>query len=225
MDLGTILGIISIIVSIIIYILGNNFKKIIYTKQSKKIITEDISGIENLKIIYNETPIKKLSYTILNIKSTGKDSIEMNDFVEPLCIKTDGKFFVYNIETILTNNSRPSNHIEFILVDQNTIQLKYKIFKYKDLITLNIYHTGNLDVIGELKKGEIIESNSINKKNIADIFTIIGCTLGIFFIILESFIENGYKFYLNKTFELFFNFALGIMLIDFYHRFYKKDSK
>ena len=222
--LSIILGIASIIISIIIYKLGNNYKRILYTKQSKILITENIGGIDNLKIIYYESLINDLSYTTVKIKSSGKDYIEMNDFIEPLCLKTDGEFFVNNIETILSNNSRPSNHIECIFVDQSTIQLNFKILKYKDLITLNIYHTGNLELTGELKKGEIINSNSINKKSLSDIFTIIGTILGIFCIVLATLFENGFGFYMGTAFELLCNVAVGIILIDYYHKYYKTKS-
>lgn len=219
----------SFLFSFIFYQLSKRGKKIIYSTESHQLITNNISNIENLHITYADKPIKNLTSTTIKLKITGKENIEYDDFAQsdPLCLKTDGEFLLQNdnIQSIITQNSQPSNSLELYSDDNSTISLYFDYFKYNSLITLTLFHTGNLTVCGELKKGKIVYSNSINRKNILDILSIIGMSLGIVFILLISFIENGFGSFALQVVKFLFNTMLGMMLIDYYLKnFHRPDS-
>lgn len=220
-------GIIGILVTIFFYKLDQRTKKLIYTKNSQSLITDTISKIDGLNITYFKKPIKNLTSTTIKIKSTGKDIIEMSDFAQlsPLSLKTDGKFVSQSVEI---SNSNPLNPIEFNCINDSTIQLKYDYFKRNDLITITLFHTGNLTVTGELKKGKIVSSDSINKKkNIFNIIDLIGISLGIIFIFLISLPENGDKLLAYPIVNLIYSMILGMLLINYFtnrHYFSKNNN-
>lgn len=223
-----IIGLVGgVIVSFIFHKIGLERKKLIYTIDSKALITNNLSDINGLNITYNSHQIKNLVSTTLNIKSTGKDIIEMNDFAKssPLCIKTDGKFlFKDNINSSITKNTNSTNNITLSITDNDTtIQLVYDYFKRNDIITINLLHTGKITVDGVLKKGTVTHSNSIDKKNISDFINILGLTLGILFIIIVALLENGFGYFITQYMNLLFNMLLGIFFIDFYHK-YKNNN-
>lgn len=65
----------SAIVGFIFHKIAINNKKIIYTLSSKKLITNNLSEINGLNITYQNSPIKDLTTTTINIKSIGKDNM------------------------------------------------------------------------------------------------------------------------------------------------------
>lgn len=92
-----IIGLIGgFIISFIFYKISNKNKKIIYTKNSQTLITNNLSEIDGLNITYKSQPIMNLTSTTVIIKSIGKDIISMNDFgkATPFCITTTGKFLL-----------------------------------------------------------------------------------------------------------------------------------
>ena len=153
--------------------------------------------------MYQNNPIKDLTTTTINIKSIGKDNIEMKDFAKnsPLCIKTSGQFlFKDNIESSLTYNSNPINSIKLnITEDFSTVQLDYDYFKKDNLITFTFLHTGELTISGDLKKGNISQTNTTNKKSIGDIINIVCITLGIFWIVAFGLVISGFEYYIILT--------------------------
>lgn len=220
-----IMGILgSGIISFIFHKIAINNKKILYTLSSKKLITNNLSEIDGLDITYQKSPIKDLTTTTINIKSIGKDNIEMKDFAKssPLCIETSGQFlFKDNIESSLTYNSNPVNSINLnIKEDFSIVQLEYDYFKKDDLITFTFLHTGDLSITGELKKGKISQSNTTNKKSIGDIINIICITFSIFWIVAFGLVISGFEFYIIQCLNLLFNICLGIILMEFYHKNY-----
>lgn len=220
-------GIAGIFATILFYKLSQKSKRLIYDKQSKPLITNSISKIDGLNITYKNKPVESLTNTTIRFKSTGKGNINKTDYAErfPLTIQTDGEFIIQeDIKSILENNSNKFNKIEFIPIDKSKIIIEIDFLKHNNWFTLNIFHTGNLKVTGELKDGKILCSSSINKMSISDILYIIGMSLGIVFILLLSFIENGFGFYITQTIKLFFNIALGIILIEFYHKICRKND-
>ncbi len=218
----------SFLFSFLFYKLSKSGKKITYSIKSQPLITKQIGNIQNLSITYKDNPISELLSTTLNIKITGKDIIDKNDFAkaDPLCIKTDGEFLLQdNICSILTYNSNPANSLTPVIIDKTTISLNYDYFKYNSIFTFTILHTGNLTISGELKKGNIIRSNSINKKSLLDILSIIGMSLGITFIVLIFFIGTNITVLASLVINCMLNIGIGVILIDYYIKTTKSNIK
>lgn len=218
MDLNSALwGVAGILATILFYKLSQKSKKLIYDKKSQLLITNSISRIDGLKVTYMNNPVEDLTNTIIRFKSVGTETISKTDYAErfPLTIETDGEFIIQeDINSILKDNSNEFNNIEFIPIGNSKIQLEIDFLKNKNYFTLNLFHTGEIKVTGELKDGKIICSNSIDKKSISDIFYIIILSLGILFIILLSLVENGMRYFVTQGSNLLFNMILGFSLIE-----------
>lgn len=209
----------SFLFSFLFYKLSKSGKKITYSVKSQPLITKNIGNIHNLSITYKNNPISELLSTTLSVKITGKDIIEKKDFasVAPLCIKTDGEFLLQDdINSILTYNSNPANSLVPVFIDKSTISLSYDYFKYNSVFTFTILHTGNLTISGELKKGNIICSNSINRKSLLDILSIITMLLGVTFIVLIFFVGTSITALASLFINCMLNIGIGIVLIDYY---------
>ena len=181
-----------------------------------------MSEIEGLNITYKDKTIDSLVSTTIKIKSIGKEIIDMNDFaqIDSLRISTTGiLLFTDDIQSVLTDNSNLSNKISLTISDDSkTIFINYDYFCKNSTITLNLLHTGEVSVHGTLKKGKLSFSNSIHRKNLSDIFNVIGITLGITFIILYTLVVQGYTFLVSRALIFLFNLLLGLILIDYYNK-------
>lgn len=177
-------GIAGILATILFYKLSKKSKTLIYDKNSQLLITDSISKIDGLKITYRDKPIENLTTTIIRFKSIGTETINKTDYAEqfPLMIETDGKFIIQeDINSILIYNSNKFNNIEFIPINDSKIKVEIDYLKHKNLFTLNLFHTGEIKITGELMDGKIICSNSIDKKNISTILYGIILCLMIFY--------------------------------------------
>lgn len=222
-ELWTIISIvIGFIISLVFHLIGNKTKKMIYTINSQQLITNKLSEIEGLNITYKDKTIDSLVSTTIKIKSIGNEIIDMNDFaqIDSLRISTTGiLLFTDDIQSVLTDNSNLSNKISLTISDDSkTIFINYDYFCKNSTITLNLLHTGEVSVHGTLKKGKLSFSNSIHRKNLSDIFNVIGITLGITFIILYTLVVQGYTFLVSRALIFLFNLLLGLILIDYYNK-------
>lgn len=151
------------LVSFLFYRLAKKEKKIMCKKDSKVLITNNISQIPELKILYKDSSIMNLSTTTLTLEVIGRDTIEKNDFAlaSPLRIETSGEFLLTNnIESTLTYNSRPMNQVKPIVVDSNIIYIDYDYLAKYDVVKFTILHTGELNIKGDLKSGVLLKDSS-----------------------------------------------------------------
>lgn len=212
--------------SFFFYKLSNKTKKIVYSINSKVLITDNLSSINGLNISYFGKPIKDLSTTTVSFKSTGKDIIEMNDFAKlsPLYIKTNGEFLLKNsIESTITNNSNPLNSAKPIVIDSSTIAIEYDYFSQNDFISFTFFHTGELEVTGKMKKGILINDTLNTKRNfIMEIATYIILTILIIAVTLIYFLFNGISSTITNIINCGINLIIGLIIINYSKRIFDK---
>lgn len=219
-----IIGLIGgFIISFIFYKIGNKNKKIVYTKNSQTLITNNLSEIKGLNITYQNQPIKNLTSTTITIKSVGKDIINTNDFgkATPFCIKTTGNFLFQDINSIVTSNSNPDNLIEPIIKDNNTMLLDFDYLSQGDEITLILLHTETINIDGKLKNGILLNNDLFDKINsIMDIITYIGCGLLLLLISFVYIILRGANGTLISIGNFLINLFLGVILINYFKKLF-----
>lgn len=222
-----IIGLIGgFIVSFIFYKISNKSKKIVYTKNSQVLITDNLSNINDLNITYQNKPIKNLTSTTVTIKSIGKDIIEMNDFGQatPMCIKTDGEFLLQsNIDSVMTNNSNPNNLMQPHLKDNVTLLLEFDYLSQGDTITFTLFHTEKISVEGKLKAGSFIDNNLSKRINtIMDTIFYITCSILVFMIMVVYVVFSGVNEMFINIGNFLINLLLGALLINYFKKIFTK---
>ena len=214
--------------SFFFYKLSVKSKKMIYSIKSDILVTDNISKIDGLRILFHNKPITNLSSTTVTLKSIGKDIVEMKDFAKasPLYIETDGEFLLTNnIESAITNNSNPLNQAKPITINPSKIAIEYDYFSRNDTIIFTFFHTGILNVSGKLKNGILISDEKNTKKNII-LNTLSDAALTIFiaFIAIIDLINNGIDHYFTNVINCLFNLCIGILLVDYGKKVFQKKS-
>ena len=155
------------IVSYIFYLVENKPKKIAYRIQTRKLITEKISEVEGLEILYNGQSISDVSSSELFLQNISKGIIEQTDFAssKPLCVKTDGAFlFKDNVNLFLTDIEEDSG-TTLKIIDNNRIEIDFEFWKKQAKTKLTLLHTGKgVSVEGVMKDGKIQESTVFSKR-------------------------------------------------------------
>ena len=180
-------GIGGFLISLFFFHMGKKRKILSYKIQSTKLITEQISEIPNLEILYNNIKINNLTATNIEIKNVGNDVVEEDNFasLSPLKLQIDeGEIFSSYCVTDLTNKN-----INVSLDKDNCdIFIHFEFIKPKSSFSILIYHTGNLTLSGELKFGQVISEENRLKFNtsvlaiIAILAGLTGCIISLFTI-------------------------------------------
>jgi len=176
---GNVIGIIAI--GLAIYFFFKDLKRLVYSIESKNIISDDLKSVENLKFFYQDKKISSLIISELIIYNNGRKSINKND-VSKLNIKSpEGRIF--DLTEI-----KKHNHSIYELTD-NIITIKLNKFDSRDYLVLRIFHESDLEIEGRIKEsGELLNSENTLWKIINII--LIACLFIAFFWSLNKTVEN-----------------------------------
>lgn len=160
---GIVIG--AIIATFFFYI-GKSKKIIEYQVISTNLITKDMTNIPGISIVLDGKPIEDLVSTTIKFINSGNQTIYPNNFatLEPLGATVSGQFLnIHNYQAISDNpNSCP--YVTF--VNGNTVSIEFDFLKPKQSITVTLWHSGSITVLGELKSGkkqECLEVQSTSK--------------------------------------------------------------
>lgn len=161
---GFAVGVIALILSVIFYIRGKKRKLLLYRITSTHLISKKITTIPGLSILLNGQPIENLSSTQIEFINSGNQVINFSDFalLEPLSIVVDGQF--YNLEhSCEVSSSNPNSIPQIEVVNDCTANIKFDFLKPKQSMTIALFHSGTIFIIGELKDGKISEQRDYSK--------------------------------------------------------------
>lgn len=179
---GFAVGVIALILSVIFYIRGKKRKLLFYRITSTQLISKKITTIPGLSILLNGQPIENLSSTQIEFTNSGNQVINSSDFalLEPLSIVVDGQF--YNLEhSCEVSSSSPNSIPQIESVNDWTANIKFDFLKPKQSITIALFHSGTILIIGELKDGKISGQRDYSK-----IISFISFALGIIFTLVSA---------------------------------------
>lgn len=163
------LALLSIIVSIILYIKSKKSRIPTYSVRSVNLIKENIKKIKSVEILYEGKKVENLTITKLALWNAGKETIDSKDVaqVNPIKIILKNGAKILDSEIIFQKN--PSNNFT-INIDRTTNEI-HVIFDYFDLeegVIIQMYHTGissaDIEITGTIKA-----TNSIQRKRISTI--------------------------------------------------------
>lgn len=204
-DLSILWGIIGLvggaIVSILFYFCKKIRKILIYNISTTTIVSNSISSIKGLNVKYNKNKISDLYTSTITIKNSGNSVIETNDLFSPLCLITDGKFFINSINVNTENNTK-NVHIIFDHIENNASKkaiIKFDYLPINEIISFTVFHTGQISISGVFKNGKfkygtIKKAEKESKHSLVNISFI----LGIIFQIIINIISNFLSSYLIK---------------------------
>lgn len=157
--------------SLFFYSIGKKRKKISYYITTTTLVSCNATQINDLNIQYKEKPIQDLYTSTITFRNIGNCIIETSDFAlsAPLSLITDGEFLINrDLDTQMTTKDAPNQvslHMEMAdgACKKSIIQFDY--IPKKERMSFNVFHTGEIQVSGQLKDGKIINITGAMEKN------------------------------------------------------------
>ena len=163
-----IIGLVGVfLISLLFFTLSKKKRKLSYSISTAPIIVKKITKISDLVITYKDKSIDNLSTSFLKIKNIGNDSLEFTDFPElnKLSITTDGVFLINSISELEITKSNKFVKVNPLLISSKKIEFSFDYLDPKNEFSFSIFHTGNIEVTGSIKNGQIINDTQIEKIN------------------------------------------------------------
>lgn len=179
-------GILSIIISLLIYFKSRRFKALSYSIKSFEILNDDISSIPGFKAEYKDEAINNLTVSKLYIWNSGNDIIENSDFseIDNLRLKLPN-----NTDILYSNllaQSKNTNQCK-CNKSKNTLIINFDYFEKNQGAVFTLLYClpketeGKVKLEGTLKNGKISnKTDGSSNKYINFIFD----TLPLFLVIL-----------------------------------------
>lgn len=153
---GFVVGIISLIAGVFFYIKGKNKKILEYQVYSKPLISVEHVKIPEVKLLFNEQTIYKLTLTRVKFTNLGNQTITFNDFATQaqLGIKVS-RCFPGSPPEFRIDTDNPNSGISIECIDSNFVRINFDFLKPKQVFKIAFLHDGDIDILGELKSGKI----------------------------------------------------------------------
>lgn len=159
----------GLILAIIIPIIQRKRKQLYYTVSTTPLVTQNVSSIKDLEMLFAGKHIERLSVTNIKLWNSGNTLIVSDDFYAGHELKiinqSTRKCHILGIDIF----GQSADTIQCKIDDNAT--LSFQAMEKKDYVSLNIYHTGNENAIFVLE-GKIKEGKIVNKtKDVAKILS------------------------------------------------------
>lgn len=166
-----ILGLVAIIVTIILFILGKKKKRLAYYIVSNT----QLVGVENsiqdkIKILYDEKQVTNVHLISIKFINSGNESISVDDFDKPISIRYDSTVNVLTHEILEKN---PKNLDAITIGKEEVIEVEPLLLNIKDEFTVNILASnfdGDIDISARIRGVKELE---IYNKYDLESFTVI----------------------------------------------------
>ena len=158
---SNIIGLIGLLVTLYTYWDSKKTKLLGYRVNSVILVSRKMSSIKELEINYSGKSISELTISTILIKNCGSKIIESNDLSKqsPLQVKSEGEILSVN-ECDDQYQADGIYGLTVSQIDEKTVQLDFEYIKPSGLVALQILHTGKIAIIGNLKEGDILSSES-----------------------------------------------------------------
>jgi len=145
----------GVVVATFYFLIGKSNKLLEYEVISTNLITDNITNIPGISIMLDGKSIENLVSTTIKFINSGNQTIVSGDFavLEPLSVTVTGQFLStkHGYQVSCDN----PNSFPFIkIVNNKTANIEFDFLKPKQSLTITIWHSGKLSVLGELKTGK-----------------------------------------------------------------------
>lgn len=156
--LATFLG---LIIAIITPIVQRRRKNLCFSYSTTPLVKEDVTNINGIEILFHGNPVEQLSVSSIHIWNGGNTIITPDDFYRGHGLSLISKNDVTILGVDMLKQSEETIECKAKCSTSN-ISIYFQAFEKKEYISFNIYHTGNVETILELK-GKIKEGKILNK--------------------------------------------------------------
>lgn len=205
-----LIAILSIIISIYLYLKAKRRKKPIFCKRSVNVVSDSIQSLGDIKVTYLNKPIENLTITKVAIWNSGNETLNCTDQApsDKLRIEAEEGIKIFNAEIIYESN--PTNNFN-VHLNSNVIDFFFDFFDQNQGCIVKIIHSGkksdNILIKGTFKGvGNIIEmkmsyfdflrpiiligtSNERRKRHFVNIMSWTIMIVGLFFFLLSIFTD------------------------------------
>ncbi|WP_367106422.1 hypothetical protein [uncultured Psychrobacter sp.] len=149
-----ILAVVSVVISITLYVKSKREKRLVFIAKSFELIENSTSSIDNLTIKYGEENVEVLTLTKLSFWNDGKATIDSKDIAETDKLRIElpecNKIYTAKIEM----TARKVNSIKLNVIN-NKILIDFDFLDYTDGAIVTLYHNGSREeaiyLVGTLK--------------------------------------------------------------------------
>ena len=211
----------GVVVATFYFLIGKSNKLLEYEMVSTNLITDSITNIPGISIMFDGKSIENLVSTTIKFINSGNQTIVSSDFavLEPLGVTVTGQFLStqHGYQVSCDNpNSCPCVKI----VNSKIANIEFDFLKPKQSLTITVWHNGKLFVLGELKTGkkrEYRESYSFSKHLCLSLVLFSFIDIYIIFMFLLATINGDFTFnWTNIDFSspiVLFTLALAISFV------------
>lgn len=169
LSICTCLGVPFFIVTVIT---GKHKKEFTYARTTFQLVSEGVSSINKLKLLFDETPISDLSVTRFTIWNSGTEEIKREDLYsnQPLCIINHTET-AQILDASIIPESDEKQKFNLSMNEERDVEVDFECAEKKDGVVIQVIHSGNADelkpTIG-IKGGKEIQTyyaNSMRNPN------------------------------------------------------------
>lgn len=220
--------IVALIIAIILPIIQRRRKELFFTYTTNVLITDKLSEIEDLNMTFKGAPIDHLSVTSVKVFNSGNITIEESDVYKghELMVVPETPYVTLLFSKVISQSYDTVGCD--ITIEDNSGHVVFQTFEKGDYAKINIYHTGDENVVfdlkGRIKEGRIKKSKNSRKDLFIESIVLSSFSASIASII--GFIANPGN--IQKTSQLYIGIVsalMGIFVFAFIiRRLFKMNS-
>lgn len=212
--IGVIIAILTIVVTLIIFLLQRRQKEISYEITSKTALLTTKEKIQGkIKILYNNTEVQNVNFYELKISNTGNLGIPSEDYERPIRFIFDSKVEILSAEII---NSNPKSLTTEVEINNNEIIINPILMNSKDSFTLKtiVSNSGETEVIVDARVKDVKEIKKLGESNMRLVYAGIGLLLTIAGMVQMVRIEERVKVETPWTIEK--SISMGLVILGYF---------
>lgn len=169
-----LLAILSIVVSYLLYLKSKKTKKPTYLIKSFNLVKDQISKIEQVKILYEEEIIKNLTVTKISFWNKGKETINRIDIAPKDKIRVDITKGHRILNANIVYQKKLANNFTIDLnKSQKCLKIDFDYFHFNEGVIIELYHTGTsseeLELNGTIKGVKEFQKGEVKKDYLIDL--------------------------------------------------------
>jgi hypothetical protein len=183
-------AIVSVAITVIIYLKSRREKIPCYNINSYNVITDFVNMFDSLEILYSGQAVKNLTVSKIVFWNAGRETIDMADIVEadPIMILVNKGHKILD-EKIIAMNNETNNFSLTKSDDYSKVNIKFDYIDKNDGAVIQIIHTGksnkNIEIRGRVKGVGKIKPTKVNfisnKLDLLAVF-ILGLLAGVVYL-------------------------------------------
>lgn len=177
--LGFLVGLLSIIIAIILFMIGRHTKEPIYAIQSANLIQDFTGRFDSLEITYARERISNLTATKVAFWNNGKDTINSGDIAsaDPLMIRVKNGYKI--LDSSVLHSKEVSNQFKIIpSKDGLHVLIQFDYLDKGEGGVVQLLHTGkssdDVEVCGTIKGAGKPKLRTVKEKYTPPIFLLVG---------------------------------------------------